>query len=115
MGIILKSEISHADMIAIEEELRKYVPRITSTATTDVMVEGKTETCTITGDKFHRILFGGDQLTAARARGTQRIRSNSERPLDRLEGLEPCCEDWDAKGVLLRVCVYQCVCVCVCW
>ena len=105
LGIILKSEISHADMIAIEEELHKYVPRITSTATVDVMVEGKTENCTITEDKFHRILFGGDQLTAARARGAQRIRSNSERPLDRLEGLEPCCEDWHAKGVLLRVCV----------
>ena len=49
----------------------------------------------------NRLLFGGDQLTAARARGAQRIRSNSERPLDRLEGLEGVCEDWHAKATRL--------------
>ena len=47
---------------------------------------------------------GGDQMTAARARGSQRVRSNSERGKDRLEGLQPVVEDWHAKVCLLGVC-----------
>ena len=35
-------------------------------------------------DIFTPVLFGGDQLTAARARGSQQIRVNSERESDRL-------------------------------
>ena len=54
-------------------------------------------------DKFHQILFGGDQLTVARARGSQRIRKNSERGNERLEGLTPVCEDWHTKLCLLGV------------
>lgn len=104
LGILLKSEMSYADMISILEELQKYVPVVSSTSQTSVLVDGEVEECTVTDDKFHRLLFGGDQLTAARARGAQRVRSNSERPLDKLEGFEPVCEDWHAKGVLLRVC-----------
>ena len=105
LGIILKSEISHADMIAILEDLHKYVPMVTSVTKTSVTVEGEVEDCSITEDHFHRILLGGDQLTAARVRGAQRIRSNSERSLDRLEGFEPTSEDWHAKGILLAVCI----------
>ena len=51
------------------------------------------------------MFVGGDQVTAARARGCQRVRSNSERGRDRLEGLQPVCEDWHAKVCLLGVCV----------
>lgn len=46
---------------------------------------------------------GGDQLTAARVRGSQRVRSNSQRGIHRLEGLVPVIEDWHAKGCLLSV------------
>lgn len=42
-------------------------------------------------------------MTAARARGSQRIRSNSETGRARLEGLQPVVEDWHAKVVLLGV------------
>ena len=93
-------------MISILEELHKYVPVVTSTFQSHVLIEGEVDECTITNDKFHRLLFGGDQPTAARARGAQRVRSNSERPLDKLEGFEPICKDWHAKGVLLRVGVF---------
>lgn len=48
--------------------------------------------------------IGGDQLTAARGRSSQRVRSNSERGIDRLEGLVPVVEDWHAKGSFLTVC-----------
>ena len=43
-------------------------------------------------------------MTAARIRGSQRIRSNSENDLDCLEGLNAVIKDWHAKVVLLPVC-----------
>ena len=43
---------------------------------------------------------GGDQLTAARVRSSQKVRCNSHRGCDRLEGLVPVVEDWHAKGCL---------------
>ena len=46
---------------------------------------------------------GGDQMTVARTRGTQRIRSNAERGKERLEGLVPVIEDWHAKMCFLGV------------
>ena len=45
-------------------------------------------------------------MTAARARGSQRVHSNSERGKDRLEGLQPVVEDWHAKVCLLGVRLY---------
>ncbi len=33
----------------------------------------------------------------------KKIRSNSLRPLDKLQGLVPVCEDWHAKGCLISV------------
>ena len=78
MGIIPRSETSYEDMVVIMEELHKYVPTVSTTES--VMVPGSEEELTIPLDTFHYILFGGDQLTAARARGSQRVRSNSECP-----------------------------------
>ena len=49
------------------------------------------------------ICTGGDQLTVARSRGFQRIRINSTRRKDRLEGLVPIVEDWHAKVSILGV------------
>lgn len=42
-------------------------------------------------------------MTAARARSSRRIRSNSTRGKDRLEGLIPVAEDWHAKVCFLGV------------
>ena len=50
-----------------------------------------------------QLLFGGDQLTAARARGAIRQRQNSLTAKQRLEGLNPVTEDWHAKVVLITV------------
>lgn len=47
---------------------------------------------------------GGDQMTVSRVRGMRRIRSNSARGKDRLEGLYPMVEDWHAKVIFLEVC-----------
>ena len=63
----------------------------------------------LTRDIFQPILFGGDQLTAARARGCQRHRVNSETATNRLQGLIPVSEDWHASVVLLGVSMLYCV------
>ena len=52
---------------------------------------------------LHKIIFGGDLLTAVRAKGAQWIRQNSEHPVGRLEGFIPVAEDWHAKVALLEV------------
>lgn len=47
-------------------------------------------------------------LTAARARGSKDIRTNSIRGKDRLDGIVPVVEDWHAKVCFLEVCTYYC-------
>ena len=48
---------------------------------------------------FSKVLFGGDQLTAERARGPQRCLRNEILPKDQLR----LAADWDAKQCLLQV------------
>ena len=43
------------------------------------------------------MLFGGDQLTAERARSSRQAGSNSDNAKGRLEGLVPVVEDWHSK------------------
>ena len=83
------------------ESLHEYIP--THTSVSKETIPGDNEEVDVTEDKFHQILFGGDQLTVARARGCQRIRKNSECGKERLEGLIPACEDWHSKLCLLGV------------
>ena len=54
-------------------------------------------------DRFHYLLFGGDQLTVERATGTKEHNDNEWRWLDRLQGFLPVVEDWHAKVCLLKV------------
>ena len=53
--------------------------------------------------QFSKILLGGDQLTAARARGTQAIRRTERTPANRLQGLIPVIEDWHVRMSLMKV------------
>ena len=55
--------------------------------------------------KAHQILFGGDQLTAARARGCAELRENSDSLTGRLKTLIPVPEDWHTQVTLLTVCI----------
>ena len=64
---------------------------------------------TVMEDTFHQILFGGDQLTRARAYGSQQLRSGGDRAKIRLEGVIPVVEDWHAKKILLGVSKLYCV------
>ena len=57
----------------------------------------------IDNTQFFSILFGGDQLTVARMRGTQALRDTHETPTDRFEGLTPVVEDWHARMAIMKV------------
>ena len=92
------------------ENLHAYVP--TESPTVEIERPNSDKKVEVTLDNFHYTLMGGDQLTVARARGSQRIRSNSLRPRDRLEGIVPVCEDWHAKGCLLTVSFPSCPLTC---
>lgn len=102
--MILQSEISYDGMVAIMERLHTYVPTVSTPVELQCPnSDDADEPITVMKDDFHYILKGGDQLTVARARGSKRIRSNSLRPLDRLEGLIPVCEDWHTRGCFVNV------------
>lgn len=100
MGIHLKNENKTDEMAEIMEHLQQYVP---SKRTTETFVMSGSEPITLQMDHFQHILFGGDQLTVARARGAQGILSNSHTGSDRLEGLVPVVEDWHAKVTFMKV------------
>ena len=87
-------------MISIMETIQKYVPVQSESTSVDVPGVGEKQ---FHADWFHHILFGGDMLTAKRARGSQHVRSNSTRGLDRLDGLTPVTEDWHTKVCLMGV------------
>ena len=53
-------------------------------------------------DQFYKILVGGDQLTAARARSSKKHMINANTPQVRLEGLVPMVEDWHSKACFAR-------------
>ena len=53
--------------------------------------------------RFHSVLFGGDQLTVTRIRGTQTLRDTQDKAIDRLEGVIPVVEDWHTRMTLMKV------------
>lgn len=89
----MKNENKHSELIEIMEKLQQYVP----------VQDVDTEEGSINANSIHHILFGGDQLTAARARGCAELRINSDTPAGRLETLIPVAEDWHTTVTLLVV------------
>ena len=94
----MKNENQLDEMVDILATLHQYVPLHEVQVETD---EDGDEPATV--EILHKVLFGGDLLTAIRAKGAQRIRQNSEHPVGRLEGFIPVAEDWHAKVVLMEV------------
>ena len=64
---------------------------------------GQSSVLKVEDDQLVTTVVGGDYLTAARMRGAQRIRGNSETSADRCDGLLPVAEDWHAIVCLLEV------------
>ena len=65
-------------MVEIMSHLHQYVPTVTYLE--NFSIQGMGVSVQVPRAKLDKILFGGDQLTAARARGAQRIRMNSTSP-----------------------------------
>ena len=105
LGVFLRDENKLDEMVDLLEELQQYVPLTLSAK--DVKVsnsEDQSEESVILQEAhIHQILFGGDFLTAKRARGAQRVRSNSSHDYDKLKGFLPVSEDWHAKQCFLSV------------
>ena len=99
LGILSKNENKGNDMIDIMEHLHKYVPSVSYTE--EVVIKEKVNARPRA--VIYPVLFGGDQLTAARGRGAQKSRVNSMSPIVRFDGLIPCAEDWHTKVIFLEV------------
>ena len=105
MEFFFFNENKVAEMAQILDCLHKYVP---SQAMEKVFTlpDG---TKISRGDYHHvPVLLGGDQLTVARARGAQAIRSSHDNATERLSGIIPVVEDWHARQTLMEVNLYIC-------
>ena len=98
----MKNENKYSEMIDIISNLHQYIPTMETSITTDLSADPETVDQPIS-EKLHPLLFGGDQLTAARARGCQELRINSDTSTGRLQGLIPVAEDWHTTVTLLVV------------
>lgn len=87
-------------MVAILTHLHQYVPHVTYNETIYIS-NGEKET--VEKAKMYPILFGGDQLTAARARHSIKAKINSQNPVKQLKGIIPVLEDWHTKANFLGV------------
>ena len=78
-------------MIQIISCLHKYVPTVEEPSE-EVYVPSRMESASVSHEVLHKILFGGDQLTVARMRGAQAVKTNSLTPTTRMEGFVPVVE-----------------------
>lgn len=101
--MLLYNENKGDEMIQIISHLHQYVPAVEHTV--DVFIPSMTESVNLQHVRFHKVLLGGDQLTAACTRGSQEAMANSSTAFKRLEGLIPVVEDWHARVVLTEVCM----------
>lgn len=98
-----KNENKGEEMVAIMETIHRYVPMVE--ATESVIVPSLNATVEIKKAKSYPVILHGDYVTASRARGAQKAKSNSESAYSRLEGLVPASADWHTKLKLMEVCV----------
>ena len=95
----MKNETKLNDMADIIEDLSQYVPVHDSTVSADI----QGSSYNIDDSKPVKVLFFGDQLTVARARGAALLRDDDKTPLNRLEGFVPAIADWHARMCLMQV------------
>ena len=94
LGVLPKCENKYEDMIEIMEQAQ-HVPMTTKNI--DIDLPESDDKLSIAVTDVHKVLFGGDQLTAKRGRESQRIRCNSIKPSEQIGGLIPTSEDWHTK------------------
>lgn len=101
LGILLKNENKSDEMVEIMSHHHQYVPA--HQYAEKVFVTGTEEEVEVSNVRLKKILFGGDQLTASRARSAKRARANSLSSITRLDGLEPNASDFHIQLNLLDV------------
>ena len=101
--MIKKCENKVDEMCFILKEIHRYVP--TEMITLNLTLPTG-ESKPVDSELFHRILLGGDQLTAARARSACSARLDHGSSGKRLCGILPVMEDWHAKMCYLKVSSY---------
>ena len=99
MGVLCKNENKASEMCEIMDDFHKYVPMHTQDAEDSQGQISSDHSTSI----VYPILLGGDQLTIARVRGSQKLRNNEYTPADRLEGFIPFAQDWHAFVAFLDV------------
>ena len=115
LGVLAKNENKGDDMMEIMYHIHKYVPLVDTFEETEVETEsGVTFGAEIPRSRIQQVIFGGNQLTAARARGAQGAKTNSFIPCLQLDRIIPCAEDWHMKLNFLEVCVHSLTIVYTC-
>ena len=101
LGILLKNENKGSEMVEILRHLHQYVP--IREYTDEVHIPSINETAIADKAVLAKLLLGGDQLTAARARGALKSMLNATTASKRLEGFTPVIEDWHAEVSFLGI------------
>jgi len=97
----LKNEAKLSDMCHIVEGISEHVP--CREVKEDVFVNG--EKFSYDCSHLFQLLFFGDQLTVARARGAMTLRSLHPTTLNQLKGCVPTIVDWHSRQCFLKVCI----------
>ena len=100
MGVLLHNENRLDEMSKILEHFMTFVPTLPKEGEITLHNGSKV---TFDDTEFFKLLLGGDQLTAARIRGTQALRVTQDKAADRLQGLIPVVEDWHSRMALVDV------------
>lgn len=98
--MLLWNENKLDEMGKILSEFHKYVPTLNRIGHLTLPNGSSID---YDDSRFFQILFGGDQLTVARARGAQSLRATHDSAKERLEGVCPVIEDWHARMTLMKV------------
>jgi len=101
LGVLLRNENKIDEMCDIMDKMHEYVP--CKHVVERFLLFDDDDDIEVDEENFHQILFGGDQLTVARARGSIAARQDHFTRREKLEGLMPVIEDWHAKQYLLKV------------
>lgn len=88
-------------MVDIITHIHTYVP--VKKYSEDYTIQESGETVSVPKSRVFPVLFGGEQLTAARARGAKRVKVNSAEASSHLDGIIPVAKDWHAQLNLLEV------------
>ena len=99
LGIYLKNEAELSDMCQIMDKLSQCVP----VQKEEAQIQVDDERYTHDRSKVIQIVFFGDQLTVARARGSIALRALHDTTIDQLKGLVPTVADWHSRQCLLQV------------